>query len=149
MNRDFGAQQRYICSICNEYHTRTFSKLLSHIRYLHSHDPGFSIACGIEGCQKVYRIFSSYETHLRRKHGGFEGLLNGNPNPVQKAADDNSDEQSIQNSDHSDIDDNSSDDQEDFNDEQFAKLLAKVILNIRERQKLSTKAVQNSRSKFV
>ena len=50
----------------------TFSSLLSHIRAVHSHEPNFSITCGLKGCKtphRKYHVWSSYTSHLTRCHG--------------------------------------------------------------------------------
>lgn len=53
---------------------KSFSKLsslLSHIRALHSHEPNFSITCGIQGCpnpQRTCKVWSTYTSHLSRCH---------------------------------------------------------------------------------
>jgi hypothetical protein len=34
-------------------------------------DPNFNIACGIEGCYSTFRRFSSFTSHISRKHESF------------------------------------------------------------------------------
>ena len=41
---------------------------MAHIRRTHSHDPNFPVTCGIPGCCKTYRLFSSFESHIYRNH---------------------------------------------------------------------------------
>lgn len=41
---------------------------MNHIRSIHSHEPDFFLVCGIQGCQRSYKVFSSYITHLNRHH---------------------------------------------------------------------------------
>ena len=40
---------------------------MAHIR-THSRDPNFPVTCGIPGCCKTYRLFSSFESHICRNH---------------------------------------------------------------------------------
>ena len=63
------------CPYCANFVTRTFKKLLSHIRFTHSHEPNFSITCG--DCGKTYRKFTSFKTHLHReeKKRRLQGLV--------------------------------------------------------------------------
>lgn len=60
--------QMQSCSICNTFRTITFKKLLHHIRFSHSIEPNFSIRCGIDGCERKYRVFSTFYSHLRKFH---------------------------------------------------------------------------------
>jgi hypothetical protein len=42
--------------------------LCSHGLLIHRGDPNFNIACGIEGCYSTFRRFSSFTSHISRKH---------------------------------------------------------------------------------
>ncbi|XP_037562263.2 uncharacterized protein LOC119441728 [Dermacentor silvarum] len=44
------------------------TRVITHIGLVHSGEPNFSIFCGIEGCANTYRNFSSYRSHLYRRH---------------------------------------------------------------------------------
>lgn len=35
---------------------------------VHSHDPSFTVVCGIRGCTRTYHNFHSFRKHLRRSH---------------------------------------------------------------------------------
>lgn len=43
-------------------------KVVTHIGLEHSGEPDFSVFCGIEGCANTYTNFSSYKSHLYRRH---------------------------------------------------------------------------------
>ncbi|KAL3175703.1 hypothetical protein MRX96_000898 [Rhipicephalus microplus] len=45
-----------------------FIKVVNHIGVVHSVEPNFSVFCGIDGCSSTYRKFSSYNSHLYRRH---------------------------------------------------------------------------------
>ena len=55
------------CTKC-EYHTRLYSRLLSHYRFAHSSDRNFFVVCGVERCQKSYSVVDSLIRHIKRKH---------------------------------------------------------------------------------
>ncbi|XP_041472583.1 uncharacterized protein LOC121421848 [Lytechinus variegatus] len=57
----------YQCPRCL-YQGVRLRKLVNHIRSIHSHEPDFFLVCGIQGCQRSYKVFSSYITHLNRHH---------------------------------------------------------------------------------
>ena len=42
--------------------------LIRHIGIRHSHERDFSIICGIDGCRKFYRIFTTFKQHVYRNH---------------------------------------------------------------------------------
>jgi hypothetical protein len=44
---------------------------IKHISLIHRGDPNFNIACGIEGCYSTFRRFSSFTSHISRKHESF------------------------------------------------------------------------------
>lgn len=46
---------------------------MQHLRLLHSHEPDFSVRCGIESCEKVYKKIPSFLSHIHRKHPHFKG----------------------------------------------------------------------------
>ena len=51
------------CFLCD-----SFADVTRHIGVVHSHEPGFSVVCGIDGCVASYDKFSSYKKHLYRKY---------------------------------------------------------------------------------
>lgn len=65
---------RYRCSICPFFAADTFTSVIRHIGSVHAFEPGFSVTCGIDGCQATYKKFSSYKTHFYRKHRRSEVL---------------------------------------------------------------------------
>ena len=42
--------------------------VISHLRLVHANDPNFSVSCGIEGCYRTFKSFSSFYQHIYRKH---------------------------------------------------------------------------------
>lgn len=42
--------------------------LLSHINASHSRSPDFWVYCGIDGCEKDFRVFDSFFRHIKRTH---------------------------------------------------------------------------------
>ena len=59
--------RRLLCSFCSLSLTGIPS-WFSHIRLVHSHEPGFFMRCSINGCALTYRNFSSLNTHVYRHH---------------------------------------------------------------------------------
>ena len=55
----------YSCLVCAGFLGHSFKKLLGHIKFIHRHEPNFSITCG--DCGQSFRKFSSFKTHIRRK----------------------------------------------------------------------------------
>lgn len=39
-----------------------------HAGAAHSHDPSFSVQCGVNGCTRSYSNYSSFRRHLKRRH---------------------------------------------------------------------------------
>lgn len=55
----------YPCTYCNGFLGHSFKKLLRHIKFIHSHEPNFSITCS--DCGRSFRKFALYKTHIRRE----------------------------------------------------------------------------------
>ena len=47
---------------------RRLASVLSHIGAVHSHQSGFSVLCGIDGCPMMYRNYHSFRCHIKQKH---------------------------------------------------------------------------------
>lgn len=58
------------CLKC-DYQSRHFFKLISHYRFVHSHEHGFCLSCSIDGCERTYSKIDSYLKHIKRNHGMF------------------------------------------------------------------------------
>ena len=58
----------YCCNLCTGYLAVSLRELLHHMRRTHSSDPNFHMVCGLEGCPRTYKRFSSFRNHVRRKH---------------------------------------------------------------------------------
>ena len=60
--------QVFACPICATFVAPSLPYLLSHLRLVHSHDPRFNVACGLNGCTYSARSFSALYSHIYRKH---------------------------------------------------------------------------------
>jgi hypothetical protein len=134
--------QVYNCPICFEYGAITFSRLLAHIRYAHSRNPGFRLTCGIDECGKTYNKVDSYERHIRREHGGLRttnDAANYEAAPALPPIVDHHmpDDRMGQNRANADEPIPVTDD-----DEEFAEKIGKFILSVREQKKLSITCVK-------
>ena len=63
--------QVFTCPICATFVAPSLTYLLSHLRLVHSHDPRFNVACGLDGCTYSARSFSALYSHIYRKHQAF------------------------------------------------------------------------------
>lgn len=54
------------CSYCSSFVGSSFKKLLSHIKFIHSYEPNFTIKCG--DCGQSFQKFNSFKSHIQRKH---------------------------------------------------------------------------------
>ena len=57
---------------------------LKHVQLFHSHQPGFSITCGLDGCLRPFSSFRSFRNHVYSYHGGDSSL------ELQQSGDDGS-----------------------------------------------------------
>lgn len=55
----------YSCMFCSGFLGHSFKKLLSHIKFIHSHKPNFAITCS--DCGQSFRKVNSFKTHIRRE----------------------------------------------------------------------------------
>lgn len=56
------------CVVCYVFVALTLKSLLSHINVTHSRSPDFRVVCGIDGCDKEYRVYNSFWYHVKRHH---------------------------------------------------------------------------------
>ena len=47
---------------------------ISHLRQVHSEDPGFSLVCGIQECSQRFTTFGAFNSHVYRVHRSSLGL---------------------------------------------------------------------------
>lgn len=63
-----------ICPICPPERTShlkfNLTKFMKHIKLFHSHQPGFSITCGLHGCLRTFRNFRTFQNHVSDYHAG-------------------------------------------------------------------------------
>ena len=55
-----------VCPYCGEFTGQKFDRYLRHIKFVHSNEPNFTISCTY--CGQVFKKYSSYKSHLDRKH---------------------------------------------------------------------------------
>ena len=53
----------------------SFKRFLNHLRNTHSHEADFKVMCLATGCFQTFTVFSSFTSHLSRKHGKIDQLL--------------------------------------------------------------------------
>ena len=75
----------YSCTFCSGFLGHSFKKLLSHIKFIHSHEPNFAITCG--DCGQSFRKFNSLKTHIRRERA--KKALAEHPEEADSEVDDN------------------------------------------------------------
>ena len=56
------------CWICHKFSARSLKSTIRHIGNVHSRDPNFLVNCGIGGCTQNYTNFTSFRSHVYRKH---------------------------------------------------------------------------------
>lgn len=62
------ASKVFLCPLCDEFSAPSFQLLLLHIRLVHSSQPGFSVSCGIHGCQHTFRNMKTFTNHIYGFH---------------------------------------------------------------------------------
>ena len=55
------------CQLC-VFEARSIPLVLSHLRSVHSSDPGFNVTCGVQGCARTFTRFSTLYQHIYRHH---------------------------------------------------------------------------------
>lgn len=132
---------------CSHLPFKSFQRLVAHIRRTHSHDPNFLITCGIPGCCKTYRLFSSFESHIYRNHSE---LLE--EETEQASDEDISDQEDLECPDYPDVlssmdesDDSESVDEDNEEEirEKTLRNMALFMLKTRECNRLSQTAMNN------
>lgn len=72
-----------ICSLCSYEQTASLNfnltGFLKHIELFHSHQPSFSITCGLGGCLRTFQNFKVFRNHVYSLHGG-EANISNQPN---------------------------------------------------------------------
>lgn len=48
--------------------TRVFRRFTEHLRLVHAHELHFSVRCGVDNCEKVYKNLDSYTKYIERFH---------------------------------------------------------------------------------
>lgn len=65
---------RLVCPLCPYERTAhlhlNITGYLKHIKLFHSHQPSFSITCGLGGCLRTFRNFQVFRNHVSTFHAG-------------------------------------------------------------------------------
>ena len=67
------ASQAVSCTLC-AYFSPSLVLHISHLRLVHASDHFFQLTCNINGCTEEFRSFSSYNSHVYRRHRFALGL---------------------------------------------------------------------------
>ena len=69
-----------VCPICPPERTShlkfNLTKFMKHIKLFHSHQPGFSITCGLHGCLRTFKNFRTFQNHVSDYHAGCDNYVN-------------------------------------------------------------------------
>lgn len=121
---------------CSDFTPRTFQKLLSHIKFIHSHEPNFSITCG--DCGQTFRKFASFKTHIQREQRKKELARFNAPLEGNDGADNENDGYSEEEERDSD-----EDPEPENHVEQLTRFLALFILKTKETNQLTQQAINS------
>lgn len=65
-------EREFLCSLCpSERINRvkfSLKQYLQHLRLFHAHQPRFHLTCGIQGCQRTFSKFRTFENHVSSMH---------------------------------------------------------------------------------
>lgn len=61
----------FICSHCS-FRSSFWRELLKHSFECHSNEPNFLEKCKIDGCTQTFRCYSTFNSHISRKHRGMD-----------------------------------------------------------------------------
>ena len=56
-----------VCPLCSSSFA-TVSVFMTHLRMIHSHEAGFHIQCGLQGCKRTFKNFHTYRNHVYSLH---------------------------------------------------------------------------------
>lgn len=59
---------RVKCWLCASFAAPTLKAVIRHIGVVHARDPNFHVKCGIQGCIRTYKNYSSFKKHVYRHH---------------------------------------------------------------------------------
>lgn len=61
-----------VCPLCPRERTSglklNITRYLQHIQLFHSHQPGFRITCGLDGCARTFKNFITFRCHISARH---------------------------------------------------------------------------------
>lgn len=61
-----------LCPLIRKYDNLT--DYLKHVVLFHSHQPNFSITCGIGGCLRIFKNIRTFRNHISARHSGTDYL---------------------------------------------------------------------------
>ena len=56
------------CPLCETFAAPNLKGVVRHVGLVHSHEPGFRLTGGVEGCTRSYTKFNSYKKHMYVKY---------------------------------------------------------------------------------
>ena len=130
-----------ICPLCPPGRTANLhlnlSRLLKHIELFHSHDPSFTITCGLDGCLRTFCNFKVFRNHAYALHGANTISINQRGNESGEGSDYNE----VSTEDSADRSENTVC-ESGISLEQLQKLSGTFLLGTKEKYKLSQVALQ-------
>lgn len=88
-----------VCPICPIERTShlnfNLTQFMKHIKLFHSHQPNFTITCGLHGCLRTFKNFRTFQNHVSNYHAGYaaDTSCNTDDNDETRGFDDDSEEQ--------------------------------------------------------
>ena len=58
----------YQCPLCHTFSTSAYRLWLSHLGQVHRNESSFRVMCGYHGCAETKSSYSSFYSHVYRKH---------------------------------------------------------------------------------
>lgn len=154
------ATRELSCPLCSltSHLKLNVTNFLKHIKLFHAHQAGFKLTCGIDGCQRTFINFRTFENHVSAMHrsahdspsteAGMDTVCNADTgvSSLPECADFNE----VETSDESEVDFETSEDAPTCHDDeaiQFSsdllqKSSALFLLGLKEKYKLTQVAVQ-------
>lgn len=67
-----------VCPLCPTERTShlnfNLTTFMKHVKLFHSHQPDFSITCGLHGCLRTFKNYRTFQNHVSNFHAGFDTL---------------------------------------------------------------------------
>lgn len=139
-----------ICPLCPYERTSrlnfNLTDFLKHIKLFHSHQPGFSITCGLHGCLRTFKNFRSFQNHVYDYHGGDCTLTNheGDDKEASDDPDDADDESCLDGGgfDDHDVGDNGENSTKSSSGQNLQRSAALFLMHLKEKHLITQTALQ-------